>query len=82
MKGSLRSEVFLLLMTDGFHRTIDENNQVYGWDSPQNILKKYGDRTVDWLQDAINKDLSFFERNLGQRDDRTLFIAKYKGTAR
>jgi sigma-B regulation protein RsbU (phosphoserine phosphatase) len=82
VKGTLRKDVFLLMMTDGFHRTLNEENQMYGWDPPQRILKQYGDHTADWLQDAINKDLAFFERNLGQRDDRTLFIAKYKGASR
>jgi sigma-B regulation protein RsbU (phosphoserine phosphatase) len=82
VKGSLRQDMFLLLMTDGFHNTRNEMNQLYGWNHPQNILKKYSDRSVDWLQDAINKDLSFFERNVGQRDDRTLFIARYKGAAK
>lgn len=79
VKGSLRKDVFLLLMTDGFYAVRNENDEVYGWEPAQNILQKYSDKSLSWLQDAVNKDLSYFERHLEQRDDRTIFVARYKG---
>jgi phosphoserine phosphatase RsbU/P len=79
VKGSLRKDVFLLLMTDGFYAVRNEHDEQYGWEPAQNILKKYSDKGLGWLQDAVNKDLSYFERHLEQRDDRTIFLARYKG---
>jgi len=79
ISGSLRKDVFLVSMTDGFHNVSNESGNLYGWNPAQEILKKHSDRSLEWIQEAINKDVSFFERHLGQRDDRTLFIARFKG---
>ena len=81
VKGSLRRDVFLLLMTDGFYETTNESGKIYGWDPAKKILRDHSDKNAEWLQDAVNRDLEYFERNLQQRDDRTLFLAKFKGAA-
>lgn len=81
VKGSLRSDVFLLLMTDGFYSTTNEEGKPYGWEPAKKILRDHSDKNASWLQDAVNRDLEYFERHLEQRDDRTLFVAKFKGAA-
>ncbi|MDC7233356.1 MAG: SpoIIE family protein phosphatase [Spirochaetales bacterium] len=79
VKGALRQDVFLLLMTDGFYGVRNDQGEEYGWKPPQEILKKHSDKSLDWLLDALNKDVAYFERHLEQRDDRTVFIARFKG---
>ncbi len=81
VKGSLRKDVFLLLMTDGFYGTSNEDGRIYGWEPAKKILRDHSGKNTEWLQDAVNRDLEYFERHLEQRDDRTLFLARYKGAA-
>lgn len=77
-KGRLRGGVILLLLTDGFYDAVNEGGKTYGWDKVKDILNKHSDRSLEWLRDAVDKDITYFERHAEQQDDRTIFIARYK----
>ncbi len=79
LSGFLRKDFYLMLMTDGFLNAENEHGESYGWSRVENILYKHDNQTADWLTQSINEDLEYFERNCGQRDDRSIFIAKYTG---
>jgi len=76
--GTLNDRDCLILMTDGFYNAVNETGEQYGWNPVMRILKKYSDKSSEWLQDAIVKDLRYFERGVEQVDDRTMFIAGFR----
>lgn len=77
-KGKFNNNDSILLLTDGFYKSINTKGAVYGWEPIQKILQKYNNKNSSWIQEAIAKDISYFERDLEGHDDRTMFIAEYK----
>jgi sigma-B regulation protein RsbU (phosphoserine phosphatase) len=75
-KGEMEHRDSLVLMTDGFYDALNADGKSYGWNSVMQILKKYPDRSSSWLQEALVKDIRYFEKE--QSDDRTMFIARFK----
>ncbi|OQY35042.1 MAG: hypothetical protein B6241_02660 [Spirochaetaceae bacterium 4572_59] len=76
--GCLNNNDSILLLTDGFYKSKDSSGAVYGWSPIQKILQKYSNKDSLWIQEAISKDITYFERDIEQHDDRTMFIAEYK----
>ena len=78
IKGQLGDKDYLVLMTDGFYKSVNKSGEAYGWDPVRQILRKYKQRNSRWLQEAIVKDISFFEKEMEQHQDRTMFIAGFR----
>lgn len=77
-EGNLNNNDSILLLTDGFYKSKNALGKIYGWEPIQKILQKYNSKSSSWIQEAISKDITYFERDIEQFDDRTMFIAGYK----
>ncbi len=78
LKGIMKDSDKLVIMTDGFYNSVNSEGKAYGWNPVMKIVEKYSDRSSSWLQDAILKDVRFFEKGTEQSDDRSMFIASFK----
>ncbi len=78
VRGTLEDFDTMILMTDGFYNAKNASGNTYGWNPVMKIVEKYSNRNSSWLQDAIVKDVKFFERETEQSDDRSMFIASFR----
>ena len=78
IQTSLQNMDTFVFMTEGFSHARNEIGETYGWQPVMKILKKYHTKPAGWLQEAVVKDLTFFERHIEQSHDRTIFIGSYK----
>ena len=81
LKGTMADSDILVMMTDGFYNACNQEGESYGWSPVMKLIERYAGRNSSWLQDAIVKDVKFFEKDTQQSDDRSMFIASFKEQA-
>jgi hypothetical protein len=66
----------LVLHSDGIYEARNDEDESYGFERLEQVIRSRGERTAEELREAILEDVELFRRGAPQHDDMTLVIAR------
>jgi len=74
----LNNNDIILCYSDGIPEAKNDKEEDFGFERLESIVLKYRDEKLDFISEAVMKELSLFSKNHSQHDDITLVIFKWK----